>query len=1112
MLRVSIIALALLVGAAAFCAAAWDYSYEGNALPGAPINATDEVTHNSPDDTREIVGLGPGRFALHIVDSSINRSRYRVDLDSLYGTGVPAGTVETRQRFAASSDMNNIAIMMRQNTEGASAEIRVGYYDAGGGRRGLWNAKAGQFLGPVDPSQFYKLRMVLDEAAGGRLYVNDSYFADLAAAPGASPRLAFGAGSTLGAGEVYIDYFRWKHATRAAPGDPNDPGNPADLISPRITSLPAAAPAAGSVTITWTTNTPASSTVRWGAGWTCPNSSSDPTPVTNHSVTIGGLQPGTTYRFYVESTTLRDPDIARSGIQSFTTADTFRISAGPFVWTSTDGKSATVSWTTTFDSDSKLFHRPKGSGNWSETYNAAQTTSHALALADLSPNSTYEYYVVSARAGSPDAQSPVAEFFTYVYASRGSLLTNGDFELGNLVGWVTAAGSDPGAIHTGPWLDRIMPHSGSFMLGAESDGGARNGTIYQSVTSLPPGGAIYATAWIHTCEVDAAGAEQHESAFCQIGIDTVQEPSGPIDPTASTVRWSAPVYTANSGPWLCIGAVTPRAGATHAIVFLRHLQTADGGFNATCFDDVVLATSAPVSITSGPTVTQVTETSATVEWATDVAASGFVQFGLGDLGSCTFTGFHLDPAPETTHSVTLDTYPGNNYVVQAGSACPLGLVLSPPVTFSTPMNTDLLNAGFEATDAHSQPTVSPWMLFQYDINQLPGRSGPPGPAGGPIDGLVGPYPSGSAGWHGVTCEPTGGSHLIGAYADLANKNGGVYQRVKVVPGKVYAASMRFLTHQQPVDPTHPAGNTACAVGIDPTGGTNVLASSVVWSPDKSSAVDGQWDDISVKALAASDIITIFCIVEQRLADTVHLNVMDNVKIEVSDIFTGTLGQMKQQPAGTPVRIESTILTYARIPESPGSPARLYVEEPDRTSGIGIISTDPVLWTDPPYPGDKIDADGTLAVIGGEAVVNNASISKTPGWPTDVPPPLGMAQTALGGGPFGIQPGVTGGSGLSTVGLLVKVAGKVTSGTVDDGWIPGPTGQVYAYIDDGSGLRSSCPASGLKIITDPLTAEYRPIALNQIITVVGVSSVEQDNGSLRPVVLVYDWTGIDWLVP
>lgn len=1109
MTRVSIIVIALTIAlGTAIYAAAWDFVYNGDNLPDYPIIATTEPKN---DDTRETIN-----GFLHIIDGDANRSLYQINLDEYYIPGVYAGTIETRQKFVSSSSMNNIILLMRQDTPGDSAEIRIGYYDAGDGRRGLWNANNGRYLGPTDPEQFYKIRMTLDGASGGRLFVNDSYFADIEAVSGGTSRLAFGANSTLGAGEVYIDYFRWKTSVMSAPGDLEDPGDAVDLISPRTTSLPTVMPELTAAAITWTTDVPTKSKVRWGTGWTCPNTASDDNLVTSHSVRIEGLLMGTTYRFYVESANESD-NIAKSGIQSFTTLDTFRISSGPFVRTAANGTSATVSWNTPLESDSKLFIRQSGAAEWTQVYNPALMTLHALAVSDLVPNTKYDYYVLSTRAGEPDAQSETSSFFTYVHDGVTPLLENSGFEIGNMVGW-SSTGANAGAVHSGPKFNRIMPHSGGYFLCAESNGGARNGTVYQSVNNLPVVDYIYATVWVHTFETDLLGNEEHNSVFCQIGIDTVQPPLN-ADPDASTIVWSAPVYTANAGPWISIGVKAARGESTHATVFLRHVQTADGGVNATCFDDAAIITAPQVQITSGPAVTNVTYSGATIEWTTDTASTSFVQFGEGTADDFMFRQFEMDLTPKTSHSVNIGLSLGTNYVVQVGSSTPMGIVLSDPVAFTTLLNQELLNGSFEAEDGTGQPVLAPWRLFQYDIGQIPRFFSPGQPAGGPIDGVVGLYPFGSGGWHGVTCEADGGARFIGAYSEIgANRNGGVYQRVKVTPGETYRASMRFLTHQNPTDMMNPAEYTACAIAIDPTGGTDVLSANLIWSQDKASSTDGQWDQVSVTAQPAGDVITVFCVIEQRDNYTERLNAIDSVKLEISHPDPAALGKIKKESAlGSQVTVQSGVVTCVRIPETFGHPVRIFIEDKDRSCGMGVVSSDWALWYNPPAIGESISVQGVLEMVSlsglstalGEAVINNATVTRLTD-PITIIRPVTVTHKHLGGGTFGIQPGVTGGNGLSNIGMLIKTAGKVTSGDEMSGWITDGNFNTCIYIDDGSGTDSGIGISGIKVVADSIVRANFPLAAGDMVTVIGISTVEATDAVLRPVVILQTGNSIAFI--
>ncbi len=615
---------------------------------------------------------------------------------------------------------------------------------------------------------------------------------------------------------------------------------------------------------------------------------------------------------------------------------------------------------------------------------------------------------------------------------------------------------------------------------------------------------------MHTYELDAYGTEEHDSAFCRIGVDLVQDPAISLDPNASTVHWSAPVFTTNAGQWTCIGVMVPRQGANRATLLLKHEQTADGGVNGTAFDDVVLTTGAPLSITSGPTVTEITSTSAKIQWTTNVQSTTLVQYGQGTASSYQFTDCYADPTLQTDHTAIISLLPGNNYIFQAGSAIMTGMTFSTPAEFATPMNESLENTSFEALDSEGRHIISPWIPFQYDINQLPRFYDPTQPSGGPIDGHVGPYPAGGTTWNGITCEADDGSYLIGAYAYMGNKNGGVLQRVKVTPGEMYGASMRFLTHQYPIDSSHPAEYTACAIALDPTGGTDISSPNVVWSDDKTSTVDGQWSDVSVWTTATSDVMTVFCVIEQRYADCIHLNAVDKIVFQKLDA-SGTIGENKLRAVGMPASIQSGIVTYVKYPEYIGLPVWVYTEEQDRFAAVAVLSTDVSLWYAPPNKGDRISATGTIAIVDpfgtpaetGEAVISNASITITPGSINDVPPPLAMTHKFIGGIAFGAQPGVANGKGLSNVGLLIKTVGKVTVDAEGSGWTNDSFGNTCTYIDDGSEIESGTDVKGIKIIADPSVLYLHPLVKDNVVSVVGISTVTVEGGLLRPAILLRD---------
>lgn len=149
---------------------------------------------------------------------------------------------------------------------------------------------------------------------------------------------------------------------------------------------------------------------------------------------------------------------------------------------------------------------------------------------------------------------------------------------------------------------------------------------------------------------------------------------------------------------------------------------------------------------------------------------------------------------------------------------------------------------------------------------------------------------------------------------------------------------------------------------------------------------------------------------------------------------------------------------------------IYVQEPDRVSGIRVLTSGTGLAV-----GDRVDVSGTvitrvISSVAAERQVRGAVVTRlTSGV---APQPLAMQCKAVGGGPAGpLAAGVEGGVGVNTVGLLVKIAGRVTLKL-----------SSYIYVDDGSnvqdimgrvGVMVKCPDSSL------------PVDVGDIVSAIGV---------------------------
>lgn len=187
----------------------------------------------------------------------------------------------------------------------------------------------------------------------------------------------------------------------------------------------------------------------------------------------------------------------------------------------------------------------------------------------------------------------------------------------------------------------------------------------------------------------------------------------------------------------------------------------------------------------------------------------------------------------------------------------------------------------------------------------------------------------------------------------------------------------------------------------------------------------------------------------------------------------SVGDAKNLAVGTPV-------TFGDVPISGNGgavgPNYFYVQSPDRTSGIRVIGT-----TSLPA-GEHVRITGTITTVGMEKAINADDIAQ-----------VGLNSPV---GPVGIRTSSVSKLGPDTVGLLVRLAGNVTSAsgnefTISDG------AQVYDWDTmtwSNGGIICRAPAG----VTIPTTGS---------VGVTGIVSLQQIAGSTKAVVLIRNSTDI-----
>lgn len=177
-----------------------------------------------------------------------------------------------------------------------------------------------------------------------------------------------------------------------------------------------------------------------------------------------------------------------------------------------------------------------------------------------------------------------------------------------------------------------------------------------------------------------------------------------------------------------------------------------------------------------------------------------------------------------------------------------------------------------------------------------------------------------------------------------------------------------------------------------------------------------------------------------------------------------------------------------MPVTAAWPDVFYVEQPDRACGIRVEKAGHGLAA-----GQSATVEGVMGTTtDGERMINATSASGSAG---QALPALGMTSRSLGGADSAGysaadgtgQQGVTGGTGLNNIGLLVRVAGRVTF--VD------PGGQFFT-LWDGSVVEDADGHDGVRVSAPGLTLP----ALDEFATVTGISSCYKSGADLYPRVL------------
>lgn len=150
----------------------------------------------------------------------------------------------------------------------------------------------------------------------------------------------------------------------------------------------------------WTTNPDGDSVVFYGTtSGNYPNSVSDPTSTTTHSVTLKNLEPATQYFYKVQSRNAGGT-MPLSSEATFTTLPPTAPAISNVAVPNINKSEATITWSTTPSGTSQVkYGTTSGSYPNQTTPDTTRNTSHTVSLTALSPGTKYYFIVLSGNAG-----------------------------------------------------------------------------------------------------------------------------------------------------------------------------------------------------------------------------------------------------------------------------------------------------------------------------------------------------------------------------------------------------------------------------------------------------------------------------------------------------------------------------------------------------------------------------------------------------------------------------------------------------------------------------------------------------------------------------------------
>lgn len=212
---------------------------------------------------------------------------------------------------------------------------------------------------------------------------------------------------------------------------------------------------------------------------------------------------------------------------------------------------------------------------------------------------------------------------------------------------------------------------------------------------------------------------------------------------------------------------------------------------------------------------------------------------------------------------------------------------------------------------------------------------------------------------------------------------GVYQQVSVTPGVVYLADVGWAAVN--------ASDMERRLGLDPAGGTDPLAPSVVWGPSESGFE--KWPDLTVSAMASGPTMTLFIWVGHTVshgADSVFFDVPGLWPDPNQPTATPTAIPPTATPTRRPRTATPTPLPATSTPSPTPSPTPTSEPTSAPTPTQTLPPTATATHTASPVPATPTPTEAPVSVAYTRGKQASGALAEASSSPTDRPEPAASA--------------------------------------------------------------------------------------------------------------------------